>query len=364
MGKLGISIYPDKSNLQENMDYLNLASNYGFNRLFLNFLTVSNKDSLKDFKEIVSYARKLNMEVIADIAPQVFTDLKVDYRDLNIFKDIGLTGLRLDMGFSGNEESIMSYNTYGLDIELNISSGTKYLDNIMSYIPNKNKIIGCHNFYPHKYTGLSREHFIKSSDLFKQYGLRTAAFVSSQNATFGPWGVNEGLPTMEEHRYLPIEVQAKDILNTGLIDDIIISNCFASEEELSALSTMNREILELTIDVDKSLPKIERDILFNELHFNRGDASDYMIRSTQSRVKYQGYDFKLINPLDMKKGDIVIESSLYAHYAGELHLVLKPMENSKRSSVVGRVVDEEIFLLDFIKPWQKFKLKLRDNIDI
>lgn len=359
MVNLGVSVYPDKSKLEENKKYLKLASKYGFSRVFLNFLTVKNEEVLEKFKDVVNYARELKMEVIADVAPSVFKDLNIDYRDLKIFNDIGLTGIRLDMGFSGNEESIMSFNPYGLKIELNISSGTKYLDNVMSYLPNKENIIGCHNFYPHRYTGISREHFISTTEVFKQYGLRTAAFVSSKEASFGPWDLNEGLPTMEEHRELPIEVQAKDLINTGLIDDIIISNCFASEEELKILGSMNRDIVTFNIEIDKGLPEVERNILLKELHFNRGDISAYMIRSTQSRVKYKGYEFKLINPKDMEKGDIVIESSLYAHYAGEVHLVLKSMKNSNRSSVVGKIVEEEIFLLDHIKPWQKFKLKLK-----
>ncbi|WMM25443.1 MupG family TIM beta-alpha barrel fold protein [Tissierella sp. MB52-C2] len=359
MTKLGVSIYPQKSNLEDNKNYLKSASEYGFSRVFLNFLTVENKEDLDNFKAIVSYANKLNMEVIADVAPVVFKDLGINYNDLKVFSHMGLAGIRLDMGFSGNEESIMSFNPYGLKIELNISSGTKYLDNIMSYLPNKDNIIGCHNFYPHRYTGISRKHFIKTTEEFKKHGLRTAAFVSSNNASFGPWNVNEGLPTLEEHRELPMEVQAKDLLNTGLIDDIIISNCFPSEEELRALGGVNRDILELNIEIEKNIPKVEKDILLNELHFNRGDVSEYMIRSTQSRVKYRGYEFNLINPKDMVKGDIIIESSLYAHYAGEMHLVLKNMKNSGKSSVIGKIVDEEIFLLDYIKQWQKFKLKLR-----
>lgn len=359
MLKLGVSVYPDKSNLEDDKKYLKLASSYGFSRVFLNFLTVENKDILEKFKDVVNYAKELGMEIIADVAPKVFKDLDIDYRDLKILRDIGLTGIRLDMGFSGNEESIMSFNPYELKIELNISSGTKYLDNVMSYLPNKDNIIGCHNFYPHRYTGISRVHFMKTTEKFKKYGLRTAAFVSSNKASFGPWNVNEGLPTMEEHRQLPIEVQVKDLINTGLIDDIIISNCFASEEELKALAYMNKDILELNIEIDENLPEIEKNILLNEFHFNRGDISEYMIRSTESRVKYKGHEFKLINPRNMDKGDIVIESSLYEHYAGEVHLVLKPMKNSNKSSIVGKIVDEEIFLLDYIKPWQKFKLKLK-----
>jgi len=358
MNKLGVSIYPDKSSPEANKSYLSLASKYGFRRVFINFLTVEGKDSLGRFKDIVRYAGALGMEVIADVSPSVFRDLKADYRDLTIFHEIGLAGIRLDIGFSGIEESIMSFNTYGIKVELNISSGTRYLDNVMSFLPNKDNIIACHNFYPHRYTGISREHFVKTTEGFKKYGIRTAAFVSSDHASFGPWDVNEGLPTLEEHRGLPIEVQAKDLLNTGLIDDIIISNCYASEDELSALGEINKDVLELDVETYVDLPKVERDILFEELHINRGDVSEYMIRSTQSRVKYKNYEFKLMNPIDMGKGHIVIESSLYAHYAGELHLVLKPMKNSGRSSVVGKIVDEEIFLLEHIKPWQKFRLNI------
>ncbi len=87
-----------------------------------------------------------------------------------------------------------------------------------------------------------------------------------------------------------------------------------------------------------------------------------MIRSTQSRVKYKGQDFQVINPRDIEKGDILIDSSLYGHYAGELQIALKPMKNSGRTSVVGRIVEEEIYLLDYIKPWQRFKLYNYDSL--
>lgn len=80
-----------------------------------------------------------------------------------------------------------------------------------------------------------------------------------------------------------------------------------------------------------------------------------MIRSTQSRVKYKGHNFALFHaPALIRRGDIVIESSAYGHYAGELQIALQDMKNSGMSNVVARIREEEIFLLDDIKPWQKF----------
>ena len=72
------------------------------------------------------------------------------------------------MGFSGREEALMSLDASNLKIELNISNGTKYVDNILSYQPNKENIIGCHNFYPRRFTGLSRQHFYKRLNTLKR----------------------------------------------------------------------------------------------------------------------------------------------------------------------------------------------------
>lgn len=358
MSKLGISIYPMHNSVNEIKEYIELAAKYNFKRVFTCLLSVEGEKEriVKEFKETIGYANKYGMEVIADINPKVFNELGISYENLDFFKKIGVYGIRLDMGFSGLEESIMSFNKEGLKIELNMSSGTKYINNIMSYKPNKNNILGCHNFYPHRYTGLSYEHFIKTSEQFKELEITTAAFISSSNAKYGPWPVNEGLCTLEMHRELPLTVQAKHLWATNLIDDIIIANSFASEEELKQLSEIDPFCLSLNCQLSDKIPEIERKIVLEELHFNRGDVSDYVIRSSQSRVKYKGHDFKVFNTPDIKKGDIIIESSLYGHYAGELQIAKLDMKNSGRTNVVGSIDKDELFLLEYIEPWQKFKL--------
>ena len=63
------------------------------------------------------------------------------------------------------------------------------------------------------------------------------------------------------------------------------------------------------------------------------------------------------NPEIIRRGDVVIESSEYGHYAGELMIALTDMKNTGKSNVVGKICEEEIFILDYIKPWQKFRLR-------
>ena len=361
MRRLGISVYPNHSKVEDVKEYIELASKYNFKRIFTCLLSVKGdkEKTIKEFKDIIAVAKDHGMEVIADVNPELFEVVGVSYNDLSFFKEIGVDGIRLDNGFTGSEESFMTFNPQGLKIELNISNGTKYLENILSFQANPSNLYGCHNFYPHRYTGLGYDHFIATSKQYRAQGIKTAAFVSSATATLGPWPVSEGLCTLEMHRELPIVTQAKHLWATELVDDVIIGNAFASEEELKALSEIDPYQLILNCELVEETPETERKIVLEEPHFNRGDVSDYLIRSTQSRVKYSGHAFPAFNTPDISKGDILVESSLYARYAGELQIALLPMKNSGKTNIVGRVVEEEVFLLDLIKPWQKFKFQLK-----
>lgn len=362
MGKLGISIYPEKTTEKEILNYIDMAAENGFSRIFSCLLSVNDtrENIINKFSNINNYAKGKGFEIIVDVSPRVFNDLGISYKDLSFFKEIGADGLRLDMGFTGSEESLMTFNEYGFKIEINMSSNTNYIDTIIDYMPNKDNLIACHNFYPHRYSGLNFDHFMKCTERFNKYGLRTAAFITSQNEnTFGPWPVTDGLPTLELHRNLPVEVQAKHLIALGNINDIIISNCYPSEDEMKKLGSMRKDMVTFDLQLVDGVPEIEQKILFEEMHFNRGDFSDNIVRSTQSRVKYKGHDFKLFNaPEIIKRGDVVIESSEYGHYAGELQIALSDMKNSGKSNVVAHIKKEEIFILDYIRPWQKFNFNL------
>lgn len=70
---------------------------------------------------------------------------------------------------------MLTYNPFGLAIELNMSNDVAYLDNILTYQANLPFLYGCHNFYPQEGTALPYEFFEKCSQRFKAKGIRTAA---------------------------------------------------------------------------------------------------------------------------------------------------------------------------------------------
>ncbi|RCN87717.1 DUF871 domain-containing protein, partial [Enterococcus faecium] len=310
MGKLGISIYPERSTFEKDKAYLDLAHKYGYKRVFTSLLQINDDKEkvLSEFKEVVDYANSLGMEVMVDINPALFEQLEISYDDLSFFHKMGAYGVRLDIGFTGAEEAKMTRNPFGIKIEINMSSGTNYVDNIMSYSPNTDNLLGSHNFYPHRYSGLGYEHFVFCSEKFRKYNLNTMAFVNSQSAEFGPWPTQDGLCTLEDHRDLEIATQVKHLILTGLIDDISIGNAYASEEELKEMAeAFNADYPTLKVDTEEGITENERICLFDNLHSYRGDRSEYILRSTMTRVYYKDKDFPPHNTRDMHHGDVLID---------------------------------------------------------
>lgn len=361
MRKLGISIYPEKTTMEKDKKYIDLASKYGFQRVFACLLSAEGEieKTKKIYKEIIEYCTDKGMEVILDVAPNIFQKLNISYDDLTFFQELGATGIRLDIGFDGLKEANMSFNNLNLDIELNMSNDTYYLENILSHVAKKDKIIGCHNFYPQIFTGLSYDYFMKCSRRFKENNIRTAAFISSFSGELGPWSINDGLCTLEEHRNLNITTAAKHLWATGLIDDVIIGNAYASEEELKKLGELNRYLVELDIYLEKNISDKEKSII-NELHVRRGDINDYMIRSTEVRKKHINSEILTLDETEQKLGDIMIGNNSFGKYKGELQIILRNIPKDKRKNKVATIANEELFLLNYVNAWSKFKLKVRD----
>lgn len=358
MRNLGLSIYPSHSRFEDDRRYLELGAKYGFSRIFMSLLEVrgSAEETKERFRKIIAAGNELGYQTFIDVNPALFSRLGVTTSDLSFFSDLGVAGIRLDQSFDGITEAAMSFNEQGLIIELNMSSDVDYLNNIMSFRPNAPFIYGCHNFYPQKGTGLDYDFFMKCSARFRRYGIHTAAFVSSAAGSMGPWNVNDGLPTLEADRGLPIDVQARHLFATNMIDDVIIGNAYATEEELAALAAVNRYQLILGTEFEERTSELERRIALEEKHLRRGDVNALTVRSSGPRVKYRDcpnppHD----NEVVFHRGDILIGNDDFGVYRNELQIALKDHEDPRKNRI-GRIAADELFLLDFIEPWCRFGL--------
>ncbi len=72
------------------------------------------------------------------------------------------------------------------------------------------------------------------------------------------------------HRNLPIDIQVKHIIAMNNINDIIISNCYPTYEELKVLGSMRKDMVTFDVAIEENIREVEKKILFEEIHFNRG----------------------------------------------------------------------------------------------
>lgn len=356
---LGFSLYPDNHSYEDTANYIQMMTKYNMRRVFLSLLQldVSNEATFNKYKQIIQLLNEHDLMIIADINQDLINAL--GWQDDLVEKaiDFGLDGLRLDEALDIGQMIELINNKHNFKIELNISQDNLLLEMLLKNGAKKANIIGCHNFYPKRFTGLSMEHFLKTTAIYKQHEIRTAAFISGASADEGPWPVSEGLPTLEAHRDIPSTTQLKEYAALGLIDDVIISNQFVAEAEMQSLVQVDTQELTLEVELLEDLTETEQKVI-DFHHTYRNDVSEYVLRSTMPRVVYAEESVpERTQAKQVQRGDILIDNDLYGRYSGELQIALKDFEVSEKTNVVGKIKEYELPLLDYIKPNDQFRLR-------
>lgn len=350
MHKLGISLYPEHSTKERDQAYMELAASLGFTRIFTCLLSVSkDKDTMiSEFQEFMNRAHQLGFEVAVDTNPDVFNRLGATPLDLKVFHDMHVDVIRLDGHFDDFLDRAITHNEYQIKIEFNGSADTT-VDYLIAHGADVHNMVVCHNFYPERYSGIGWQLFMELNQKWKSLNLRTAAFVSSnEQMTFGPWPVSAGLPTVELHRRLPIDVQARHMLSCGKIDDILIGNAYAAEAELKALSAIDLTKTTIRICLERDVTKAEEKAVFDFPHAGRQDASDYYIRSSLPRLAYKNECIpqRMHTTETFHRGDVLIVNDNLAHYRGEVEIVLMDIENDGERNIIGHIPENEMIILD------------------
>ena len=356
MLNLGISIYPGMNfTMRQAGEYLIRAKHRGYSRLFtsLHIPEVNPKTMMTDFQSLTHRAVELGFEVTADISPYTFRFLSGG-TNAKALDQLGIQGVRIDFGFSPAEIAGLTHAT-SLHIEINASvCNRQMLQSILSSGANVERLRAGHNYYPRPDTGLSYEFFAQRSLVFKEFGIPVSVFLPSLKHPRGPIGA--GLPTLEAHRRLSPSIAAKQFALSDLADTLIIGDSDATDEELSAVSAVDRKCLELSVEAVPQLSPVEREIIFATHHTNRLDPGEKIIRSQEARLLCTG-SILARPPFIRARGSITIDNEAYMRYMGELQILLEDFPGDPRVNLVGYVAKEEQFLIDMIGPGCVFRLK-------
>ncbi|MFG6493727.1 MupG family TIM beta-alpha barrel fold protein [Fictibacillus sp. UD] len=343
----GISIYLSESDTF-NKQWIEKAAKNGFQYIFtsLHIPEESDVDFIKQVKWLGNIAQSFHMDVMADVSPASLERLGLAFSELPSLKDWGITGIRMDYGFTAKQIAWLSHS---LKIGLNASTiDEEQLKELVDAGLQVNQTEAWHNFYPKPYTGISSHSVKTRNELFHRYGIKTMGFIKGDDSLRGP--LHEGLPTIENHRFLT-PVHAALELGELSTDKICVGDLNLTDQTLKTFGYLMDGAVPLYVDFNN-----EYEHLYNTVHTNRMDAAQYVIRSVESRTEPSQLIQEIHNLTSFTKGTITIDNKLYGRYAGELQICLENLPANPKMNVVGMVRKESMPLLEYVGSGQKFVL--------
>lgn len=325
--EFGISIYLS-TNIEMNSEYLLKAKEVNSSFVFTTINMPEENDELKkDISKVVDLCKKNKMKLIVDINANSKKYIK-DYE--NVY-------YRIDDGLSNDEIIALAKNNY---VVLN---STTLDEEDLKYFKLKgvdfSKLYSLHNYYPKVYTGVSLKFLKKRNEIYKKYGLKTMAFIPG-DLKRGP--IFEGLPTVEEHRYMDI-LQASLELIANDTDVILLGDLNIKEENWERLKYLLKGIVPL---------RINKNILKNRIFENRKDYSNYVVRNIKRDIVLD--TIVEINK-NIEKGDILVTDEKGLRYKGDLEIALKNLNKlNDGRRIVASVIDKDKGLLDYLSIINKF----------
>lgn len=357
----GISIYPGLDNtLEENLELIDKAAACGFRRIFTSLhIPETNVQALKrELSELLREARRHDMEIISDISPATMDLLGIKEFSPSAFRMLGITTLRLDYGFGLEEIVKLSHNKQDIRIQLNASTITgKLLSALVEMQANFCQIDALHNFYPRRGTGISEECLVRKTMMLHKLKIKTGAFVPSQGRRRSP--LQDGLPTMEDHRDEAAELAARHLIALG-IDSVFLADSLPTDEELHAIGSLSNDQVTLGAKLLTKDP-VQRELLSHTFTARADEARD-AIRAEESRLilKDMGMKIQPDNTIIRPIGAVTLDNADYKRYMGELQIIRTPQEADARTNVAAMVEESEVNMLQYITPGRKFSFRFKE----
>ena len=181
------------------------------------------------------------------------------------------------------------------------------------------------------------------------------AFVPGDGKLRGP--LFEGLPTLEDHRGISPMAAYLDLVQHGYVEKVLVGDLTLSEETLEQFAAYQEGVVLL-----RALAESEEKAWIEPLasiQTNRQDAARDCIRSRESR------EYGLIgtrpvpvfNTIERLPGSITIDNERYGRYQGEVQITKRHLSQDEKVNVIGRVIQEDIPLLQYVTGGIKFRIQ-------
>lgn len=361
--RCGVSVYPaleDPEEFQAAQEYIRLAHDLGYHEVFSS-LHLPEQDctsSLGMVRELGEFVDALGMEWILDISGKMLRRILEDPVLSRQMREIPLHWLRLDYGVTPEETCRLARTLQVPGLMLNASVLSRrevdFLVPTLRRMEPQMALRAHHNFYPRPETGLSMEFMVQRSRQYLPYGVPVTACVASLQHPRLPLGA--GLPTVEAHRNAGCLRASRELLATGVVDDLLIGDPFASKEELQMVADACRGVpLAVRFVAAPGITGQEREIVFGGIHHARPDEAADAIRSQTSReMATPGAKVPARPQEPRRRLAVTVDNENYQRYSGELQLVTRDLPGDPRVNVAGWVHPDDAWKVAVITPGSDF----------
>jgi len=349
----GVSVYLGEESIESVEKYLRNAKKLGFTRVFTS-LHIPEADCvavIENFEKVARVCTELELHLMVDISNYTFIFMGfskfISWMDL-----LKVSVIRVDFGIATDE--IVELSKRGtFKVALNASTvSPKNFEELLEKGVNISNIEMSHNFYPRSETGISEEYFLKQTRYFQSNGIIVTAFIPGRSGRRGP--IYDGLPTLEEHRKMKASLAFRHLMILGC-DGIYFGDNKICEEELADVGSMQEAIA-----LECELLGEESEWIFETIHTDRPDSSEFVIRSQESRLHLSSGGVKSVDIIEPKHcfrrelGSITVDNVEYSRYMGELQIVKISLPADSRVNVIGHILEDNLFLLPYIEEGKQY----------
>ncbi len=302
-------------------------------------------DYAAEVNKLLNLCKSCGISLIVDIGPRTLE--KLGYRSFADLKQTSISHLRVDYGFTYQQIIDLSKD---FNIVFNAST---LLESDIRELQKLNadftRFSACHNFYPKPLTGLSVEKTRSINENLRRLGITTMAFVPGDKELRGPLGL--GLPTVEEHRGTDVLLNTLQLIKGCCTDIVLVGDIDISDAAWKQVSELSQGYVSLKAEINP-----EYSFIKDEVHHDRPDSSEYVIRSQESRVyASQGKLFTADEIKQRNKGSISVGNEGYLRYSGELEIARRDLNPESKVNVIGQVDADYLKYLDYVTDGMGFR---------
>lgn len=346
----GFSIYLNEDLKESDYNYICKMKDFGFEEVFTS-LHIPEYDTSLYKKRLIALGevcKKSDIRLTVDISPSALETIGLSLKNSNEIKQIGITGIRFDYGFSMKEIAQLSHELF---VALNASTiMPHHVEVLKANHANFENMEAWHNYYPRNETGLSKQFLEEKNSMLKTWGFTTMAFVPGDRLIRGP--VYSGLPTLEKHRGHHSLSSAIELLTDTSTDKVFIGDPRLSKETMKQFQAFLKE---KTILLFGTMLDHAPNYITNNFH-NRCDVARDVVRLEEARSLVAG-TIQPQNIIAREKGSITIDNFNYGRYMGEIQITKNDLPSDPRVNVIGGIRKEDFELLPLIGPGQKIMIK-------